>query len=294
MSDKLQIPHPLRDLRNAVVAHLDHFRSSHQEDFRYLRQSENGIELFELVFARVWGAMGWSQRQDDLGFIKLRRLNSNLTELIMEDSPALEMGLDLFLNAEFVSWGEGYGDEEISLEQRKIRGAAIFEHFKAIHHQIRETVTEGLKQDHLLLGEEKIEVLPPNKSDVTYVDKSTIARLRQVRSPNFDLQRLIRLCEELNKCSGAAAFCATAALVRAVIDHVPPIFGARTFAEVANNVGGKSIKASLQRLENSSRDIADSVLHQQIRKREVVPNRTQVNFSNDLDVLLAEIIRRLT
>jgi hypothetical protein len=82
--------------------------------------------------------------------------------------------------------------------------------------------------------------------------------------------------------------------VRAVTDHVPPIFGAPTFAEVANNIGGKSIKASLHRLETSSRHIADSVLHQQIRKREVVPNRTQVNFSNDLDVLLGEIIRRLT
>lgn len=85
-----------------------------------------------------------------------------------------------------------------------------------------------------------------------------------------------------------------AALVRALIDHVPPIFGARTFAEVVNNVGGKSIKESLQRLETSSRHIADSVLHQQIRRRESVPNGTQVNFSNDLDVLLAEIIRKLT
>jgi hypothetical protein len=284
----------LRDLRNAVVAHLDHFRDLHREDFRYVRQSENGIELFQLVFARVWGARGWSHKQDDLGFIKLRRLNSNLTELIMEDSIALETGEDLFLSAEFVSWGEDNGDEEISLEQCKIRAAAIFEHFKAIHHQIRETVIEGLKQDHLLLGEENIAVPQPNKLDVAYVDKSTIARLRQMRSSNFDLQRLIRLCEELNKCSAAGAFCATAALVRAVIDHVPSIFGARTFTEVANNVGEKSIKASLLRLETSSRNIADSVLHQQIRKREVIPTRMQVNFSNDLEVLLGEVIRRLS
>ncbi len=282
MSDKLQIPHSLRDLRNAVVTHLDHFSNSQREDFRYVRRSETGIELFELVFARVWGARGWSQRQDDLGFIKLRRLNSSLTELIMEDSPALEIGPDLFLNSEFVSWGEDDANEEISLEQCQIKAAAIFEHFKAIHHQIRETVIEGLKQDHLLLGEEKIAVTPPNKSDVTYVDKSRIRRLRQVRSREFDLQRLIRLCEELNKCFGSNSFCATAALVRALIDHVPPIFGARTFAEVANNVGERSVKASLLRLETSSRNIADSVLHQQIRRREVVPNSTQVNFSNDL------------
>lgn len=45
---------------------------------------------------------------------------------------------------------------------------------------------------------------------------------------------------------------------------------------------------------NSYEDAHRSLLHQQIRKREVVPNRTQVNFSNDLDVLLGEIIRKLS
>ncbi len=44
-------------------------------------------------------------------------------------------------------------------------------------------------------------------------------------------------------------------------------------------------------LENSSRKIADSYLHTRIRNKESLPNRTQVNFSNDMDVLLSEIIR---
>lgn len=47
----------------------------------------------------------------------------------------------------------------------------------------------------------------------------------------------------------------------------------------------------MSRLENSSRKIADSYLHTKIRKKESLPNKTQVNFSNDIDVLLAEIIR---
>jgi hypothetical protein len=291
MSNKFQIPHSLRDLRNAVVAHLDRFKNLHREDFRYVKQAENGIELFGLVFARVWGSRGFDQQQSDLGLIKLRRLNSNLTELVMEDSLSLEVGPDLFLNAEFVIWGEGDEDAAISLEQCETRAAGIFEHFKTIHHLIRETVLEGLREDHLL-GQQKVKI-ESDTNKGAYVHKSRIALLRQLRSTDFDLQRLIRLCEEL-KCSAAGAHCATAALVRAIIDHVPPIFGGRTFAEVANNIGGKSTKASLLRLETSSRNIADSVLHQQIRKREVVPNSTQVNFSNDLDVLLGEVVRRLS
>jgi hypothetical protein len=265
----------------------------HSEDFRYHRRRENGLEVFDLVFARVWGARGFTARQDDLGFIKLRRLNSNLTELVMEDSFALEEGPNIFLNSEFVNWGEDDHREQISLEQARIRAAEIFEHFKIIHELVREALINGLKEDHFLFAEQPIPA-KPDKSVKAYVDKFTIARLRQVRSASFDLQRLIRLCEDLNKCSTANAHFATAALVRAIIDHIPPIFSARTFAEVANNIGGKSTKASLLRLETSSRNIADSALHQQIRKKEIIPTRTQVNFSNDLEVLLGEVIRTLS
>jgi hypothetical protein len=289
MSDKLQIPHSLKVVHDAITTHINLFESKHRDDFTYSRETEGfGIEYFRFRFARR--GYEWYRDTVDLGFIRLRRLNTNLTEMVIEDSTRLEVGPDLFL-----SYVQLWEDEEeqvrVPFEQVKAEAAAKFERFKAIHLQVRESVINGLREDHLLLGKQK---LTARKSQDTYVDKSRIAQLRQVRSPNFDLERLIRLCEELNKCFASNSFCATAALVRAVTDHVPPIFGARTFAEVANNIGGKSIQGSLQRLETSSRNIADSVLHQQIRKREVVPNKTQVNFSNDLDVLLAEIIRRLT
>jgi len=101
------------------------------------------------------------------------------------------------------------------------------------------------------------------------------------------------LCEELNKCFGASSFFATAALLRAVIDHVPPIFEVETFAEVANNIGGQSNKKLLLRLQTACRDISDAVLHQQIRRREILPTALQVDFKNELDVLLGEIVRRL-
>ena len=46
-------------------------------------------------------------------------------------------------------------------------------------------------------------------------------------------------------------------------------------------------------LETSSRKIADHYLHAQIRQSEALPNVTQIDFSNAVDFLLAEIVRVL-
>lgn len=82
-------------------------------------------------------------------------------------------------------------------------------------------------------------------------------------------------------------------LIRAIIDHVPPIFGATNFQNVYSQNGTKSFKQHMEHLDKSSRKIADSYLHGHIRNKESLPNNTQVNFSQDIDVLLAEICRIL-
>jgi len=127
-----------------------------------------------------------------------------------------------------------------------------------------------------------------------YVDTFRIEEIRSITPTNFDLAKLVELCEELNRCYANQCFLAVAMLVRAMLDHVPPIFGHKTFTEFTNNYGGtRSFKQSMDHLENSLRKIADAHLHGQIRKKESLPNKTQVNFSADLDVLLAEIVRVL-
>lgn len=129
-----------------------------------------------------------------------------------------------------------------------------------------------------------------------FVDLNRIDELRGITSPSFDLIKLIRLCEELNICYTNECFFAVAMLTRAILDHVPPIFGFKLFTEVANSYSGrdgKSFKKSMQYLENSSRSIADALLHLTVREKESLPNRVQVDFHNGLDVLLAEIVRVL-
>ena len=125
-----------------------------------------------------------------------------------------------------------------------------------------------------------------------YVHPDRLKDLHNVKHKDFDLTKLLRLLEELDLSFRTGCYFAAAMLVRAVLDHVPPIFGASTFAAVASNYAGtRSFRESMLNLENSSRRIADQHLHGQIRSRETLPTARQVDFSPDMDVLLAEIIR---
>lgn len=136
--------------------------------------------------------------------------------------------------------------------------------------------------------------VPQEKNGYDYfVDKGRVEELRKISDPNFDLTRLIRKCEELNSNFASSSFFSTALLVRSIIDHVPPIFEKANFSDVAGAHGTKSFKDSMTHLDKSSRKIADAFLHTHIRSKEVLPNKTQVNFSRDLDVLLGEIVRIL-
>jgi hypothetical protein len=135
---------------------------------------------------------------------------------------------------------------------------------------------------------------PPAPAIFLYVDESRIADLRAIDAREFDLRKAIALCEELNQCYRAQCYHAVAALTRALIDHIPPVFGMHSFAEVANNyAGSRSFKESMKQLDTAARAIADQHLHTQIRKSEVLPTRVQVDFSQVVDVLLGEIVRVL-
>jgi len=126
-----------------------------------------------------------------------------------------------------------------------------------------------------------------------FVNEDRINELRNISSSTFDLKRLVCLCEEINSNFNNGNFLSVAMLGRTIINHIPPIFGYLTFNEVANNSSIKSFKKSMLNLNNSMKNIADSFLHQTIREKESLPNETQVNFSQDLDVLLGEIVRLL-
>jgi hypothetical protein len=296
MSNSLQIPRAIAVLSDRVNIHLRNFERSHPDEFSYeLVKEAFRIQRFHLIFERR-PYHGWDYYRDkqDLGSIRLSPLGSSLTELVMEDSSSLNVDSEDLYYSVFNPLNRldsEPNEPEMTRDGATQAAKARFEFFRAIHQEVRDQVIDGLKDDGILLGKPQIAELKSEMSP--YVSKSRIAELRQIRSTDFDLRRLIRLCEELNKCFGTNSFCATAALLRAVIDHVPPIFEVETFAEVANNIGGQSNKKSLLRLQTACRDISDAMLHQRIRSREVLPTAIQVDFKNELDVLLGEIVRKL-
>jgi site-specific recombinase XerD len=127
-----------------------------------------------------------------------------------------------------------------------------------------------------------------------YVSLSRIEELKGFKLDEFDLLKLIHLCTELNSALYQKSPISIALLLRAIIDHVPPLFGKKTFTEVANNYSaGKSFSDSMKHLDKSLRNVADAHIHVQIRQKEVLPAFNQVDFRADLDVLLGEIIRVL-
>ena len=135
---------------------------------------------------------------------------------------------------------------------------------------------------------------PGSGGKPAYVDPGRLLQLRSAKSPQFDLKRLVRLLEELNVAHEHELYMATAMLVRAVLDHVPPVFNAKNFSEVANNyTAARSFSEQMRQLDTSLRKIADMHLHQHVRKAEVLPLAPQVDFRGALDVLLSEVVRLL-
>lgn len=133
---------------------------------------------------------------------------------------------------------------------------------------------------------------PVATSGFTVIAQSRIDGLLALKSGQFDFSKLVRLCEELNTVYGNGCFLATIMTTRAILDHVPPIFGMKDFPNlVAQYPCPRSFKETMQGMETSARKIADLHLHGQIRKQESLPAAQQANFSHGLDLLLSEIIR---
>ncbi|MBP6529850.1 MAG: hypothetical protein KA260_06985 [Burkholderiales bacterium] len=128
---------------------------------------------------------------------------------------------------------------------------------------------------------------------VDFVSTIRIREIAAIRPSRFDVARLVQMLRELNVVAAHDCHICTAMLVRAIVDHIPPVFGKTSFSEVAGQHGGKSFKEHMSHLDKSLRKIADGHLHQQIRRSESVPTQQQSAFGPALDALLAEVVRVL-
>jgi hypothetical protein len=135
-----------------------------------------------------------------------------------------------------------------------------------------------------------VEAVSPSR----YVDAKVIADLKAGLSrSSWAGQKLLSLLEELNHNHAQGHPYATHALLRAVLDHIPPIFGYTSFNQVAESYPWGQTDNRYMRKLLAFKLQADDALHRQIGRRadrldlEDLPQRRAVNR------LLAECADRL-
>ncbi|OWV05232.1 hypothetical protein B5D80_18475 [Micromonospora wenchangensis] len=117
----------------------------------------------------------------------------------------------------------------------------------------------------------------------SYIDERIFDLIKQAHGGRWDCTKLLVLLRELDDSYRAGNAYAAHALLRALLDHVPPLFGQSSFAQVANNhpwgrTDGKYVKRLV-----AFRDQADDVMHRQIARipcllsMEDMPPRAVVN-----------------
>lgn len=130
-------------------------------------------------------------------------------------------------------------------------------------------------------------------SNAAFLNTETLLRLKAVQGARLDPSKLVKMCEELNDAYARGNYISSALLLRAIINHVPPIFGASTFAEVMAQAG-RSVKAILARLEEA-RPIADLHTHILMRQTEHLPTKNQLEpYKASFEILVQEVLVSLS
>jgi hypothetical protein len=133
----------------------------------------------------------------------------------------------------------------------------------------------------------------PRQGD-SYVDqKITKAIEAKAGTSAFELTKLLRLIEELNDNCQVEHTYAAHAMLRAILDHIPPILGHPNFAAVTNNYSwSRSDRGYMQQLLNCKVQ-ADDALHRQVSDKSCVLRFADLPPSVCINRLLQECADKL-
>ncbi|MBI3168544.1 MAG: hypothetical protein HYZ22_08705 [Chloroflexi bacterium] len=285
MSDSWKANESIEIIEGSIIHHTRIARDKTDDFFLMYQEmaSTDVIKIYSLYYKDAKEEL--DPYLDEMGPIQLRKIGPTITEITIPNPYNIKTDEDR----------NRLTFSRIKSQDAFTRNTVILERIKARERIINELLN-GLEDDGLLNKKGN-----PLKNSITdgpiatqaFVNPNRIEELSKSVSSDFDLAKLVRICEEINSSFSNENFFSVAMLLRAVLDHVPPVFELDTFEQVVAQHGNKSFKEHMRHLDKSLRKIADSYLHYPIRKKEVLPNQNQVNFSADLDVLLAEIVRIL-
>lgn len=101
-----------------------------------------------------------------------------------------------------------------------------------------------------------------------YIDLQISASLAaRAEALGLDCGKLVKLVAELNDCYSRGNSYAAHALLRAILDHIPPLLGCADFKAAANNYSWSRTDGSYARRLLDFKLQADDALHRQISKR---------------------------
>ena len=102
----------------------------------------------------------------------------------------------------------------------------------------------------------------------SYIDAHVVANIKaRTNVRRFDHAKLLRLVDELNDNYSRGNAYAAHALLRALLDHIPPMLGCTDFKVVANNYQWNRTDKSYMRKLLDFKLQADDVLHRQISRK---------------------------
>jgi len=121
-------------------------------------------------------------------------------------------------------------------------------------------------------------------TQASYIGSQVIATIKaQGATDRFDRAKLLRLIDELNDNHIRGNAYAAHALLRAILDHIPPLLGCVSFAAVASSYPWSQTDKSYMRKLLDFKLQADDVLHRQISPKtdllslDDIPPRAWVN-----------------
>jgi hypothetical protein len=130
-------------------------------------------------------------------------------------------------------------------------------------------------------------------NNAAFLNTEVLLKLKASQNLRLDPIKLARMCEELNDAYVRGNYISSILLLRAIINHVPPVFDASTFSDAVAHLG-RSAKATLVRLNEEARPIADLHTHTLMRREEHLPTKNQIEpYKASFEILIQEILVRL-
>lgn len=139
----------------------------------------------------------------------------------------------------------------------------------------------------------KIELKKENHGN--FFDENLLMQLSSKTNPNFDFSKLIKFCYETNANYSQGNFLSALILLRAILNHIPPIFGSTAFQNLVTtyNINRRIGKNEIfDNLQNGMRKFGDFHNHDVIKRVEVLPSKNQIEpFKPSFEYLIQEIIK---